>query len=253
MSISTIQLANHLKQFLMTDDYHDYGPNGLQVEGKAEINKMAFAVSATQESIQKAIDWQADALVVHHGLFWNFHGVRTITGPFGKRLKALINSGINLFGYHLPLDGHQEVGNAASLAKKMGLKNLAPFGLYKKMPTGIKGEIETIDSNQLGKELEKILDHQIIHSEASSKKIKQIGIITGGANSGWKDAVALDLDAYITGEISEHDWHDAKEAGIHMYAGGHNATEQFGIQNLKNYLDEKFKIESIYFASDNPA
>lgn len=234
---------------------NDYGPNGLQVEGKSQVSKIAFAVSATAESVNKAVEFGADALIVHHGLFWNFHGTKPIIGPYAKRVKPLILNDINLFGYHLPLDGNQEFGNAKIIADKLLMTELEPFGEYKRTTTGIKGKLaKPLSSVELKNLLGNILDHDIIMSTPSDDTlISAIGIITGGANSEWQLAYRQNLDAYITGEISEHDWHEAKEYGVTMLAGGHNATEKFGIQALMQKVQDNFKVECKFFDSTNPA
>ena len=248
------ELVRYLNKYLDIYRYKDYGPNGLQVDGTDEIENVAFAVSATLDSIQKSVEWGADALIVHHGLIWKFHGARAVKGPYGQRLKNLIKNDINLLGYHLPLDGHLEVGNAACIANKINGKIRGGFGDYEGMPTGVHLELENPTTpKELKIKLEKVLGHQIIHACPNEDMISTMGIITGGANSQWKDAHYQGLDAYLTGEISEHDWHDSIEAGIHFFAGGHNATEQFGVQSLMKHLEEKFSLTCRYFGSDNPA
>lgn len=257
MSIDRKQLTDFFDVYLQKDQYQDYCPNGLQIEGNQQIDHLVFAVSATKESIEYCIEQNAQALLVHHGAFWRYQGARTITGPWGKRIKKLIQHDINLIGYHLPLDGHPDVGNAAALAQELHLHNVSSFGEYKKMPIGVKGWLQhPMKPNEFKQELENILQHTVIHAEAySSKEINSIGIITGGANNEWEQAYAEGLDAYITGEISEYNWHDAREADIHYFAGGHNATESFGIQYLMRYTQTHFKdkIKCSYFSSDNPA
>ncbi|MCO4755732.1 MAG: Nif3-like dinuclear metal center hexameric protein [Bacteriovoracaceae bacterium] len=249
------ELTKFLNQLLNIDAFSDYGPNGLQIEGRQDIKKIAFAVSATRDSVEKSCKAGADALIVHHGLFWKFHGPRSITGAFAKRVKPLIQNDINLIGYHLPLDAHIEYGNAAAIAKRLGMKELAPFGDRKGAPLGVKGVFSpAISPDQLKSDLESILDHKVIHSCPSDEAITSIGIITGGANSDWITAQQDGLDAYLTGEISEHDWHEAKEGDVHFFAGGHNATEQFGVQELMDLIKEKHpKLECVYFPSENPA
>lgn len=255
VSIKREQLTHFLNETLKPHEFQDYGPNGLQIEGKEEISRIAFSVSATQESINESIKNSADALIVHHGLFWSFHGVRTLTGPFAKRVLPITRHHINLYGYHLPLDAHPEIGNAASLANLIGLSIDGPFGDYKGSPTGIKGHFsQPLMVSELKAKCEKILEHNVILSSPNLKaKISNMGIITGGANGGWFDAFQEGLDSYLTGEISEHDWHDAKEAGVHMLAGGHNATEKFGIQSLMRKVKNKFNVECIFIDSLNPA
>lgn len=256
---TTIQrddLTDYLNELLNINAFSDYGPNGLQIEGKKRISKIAFAVSATKDSVEKAVEAGADAMIVHHGLFWKFHGPRPLTGAFAKRVKPLVQQDINLYGYHLPLDAHIELGNAAALAKRAGLTGLAPFGDRKGAPLGVWGKFEkTLEPLMLKEKLEKILDHQVIHSCPNKNPIKTVGIITGGANSEWIEAQALSLDAYVTGEISEHDWHEAKEGNVHFFAGGHHATEQFGVQELMRSIQNRFgqEIECFYIDSPNPA
>ena len=258
MAINRGELVKYLNKLLDVYNYNDYGPNGLQVEGKEDIKKIAYAVSATKDSIEKAVSLGADALIVHHGLFWKFHGPRTVTGAFAGRVKPLIWNEINLLGYHLPLDAHIDFGNAASIAHKLELEDLQPFGDHKGSPTGVRGKFNSkLTVNALQSKLEKLLSHKVIvASENEEAPIGSMGIITGGANSDWIQAQRLGLDAYLTGEISEHDWHEAKEGGVHYFAGGHNATEQFGVQSLLEHLHQKFKdreLEHFFIPSSNPA
>lgn len=250
-------LLRDLNTKLMIDAFDDYGPNGLQIEGHTSITKIAFAVSATRYTINKAVELGANALIVHHGLFWKFHGPKTITGSFYKRVEPLIRNNINLIGYHLPLDAHIELGNAAAIAEQIDLEKLTAFGNHKGMPTGVWGEFKTpISPKDLSSKLEIILDHTIIHSSPNLDPIKTMGIITGGANGDWRAAKALGLDSYLTGEISEHDWHEAQEDNVHFFAGGHNATEQFGVQKIMKYIYEKYQdknLEFFFIPVNNPA
>jgi len=235
--------------------FKDYCPNGLQVEGATQIKKIAFAVSATRESIEQAVDLQVDTLVVHHGLFWKFHGSRTLTGSFARRVFPLVQNNINLFAYHLPLDAHPEIGNAAVLGQQIGCQQQTAFGDYKGSSTGIKGVLsQPISAKALRLKLQTLLNHNVIlASPDEDQMIESVGIITGGANSDWILAEQAGLDAYITGEISEHDWHESKENGIHMFAGGHNATEKNGILSLMKHMQAQFELECVFIDSDNPA
>lgn len=255
MSIQRRELEHYFRELLAPENFEDYAPNGLQVEGKDSLKKIAFAVSATQDSIAEARDWGADALVVHHGIFWKYQGARTVTGAWGKRVTSLIKSDLNLFAYHLPLDAHPEVGNAASLARELGLTNLSPFAPYKRQYLGIKGRFPTgIKASELRVKLEKILSHSVVlASYDESAAITTLGIVTGGANNEWAEALKDGLDAYLTGEISEYNWHDAREAGIHYFAGGHHATEKFGIQELMKKVGADLGVEAKFFDSKNPA
>ncbi|MBD64318.1 MAG: Nif3-like dinuclear metal center hexameric protein [Halobacteriovoraceae bacterium] len=248
-------LVKDLNNLMNIYDYQDYGPNGLQIEGRQEIKKICFAVSATRASVAKAVELNADALIVHHGLFWKFHGPKTLTGAFYHRVAPLVKNDINLLGYHLPLDAHIEYGNAKAIADLIELTDLKPFGDHKGMPTGVKGKFKSpIDPAELKTKLEKVLSHSVIHSSPNEDKIKSMGIITGGANGDWVQAKRDGLDSYLTGEISEHDWHEAREDNIHFFAGGHNATEQFGVQYLLKYLQAKYPdCEYQFISSENPA
>lgn len=251
-----LELESYLKTLLKPELFDDYCPNGLQVEGKSEIKKVLFAVSATRESAEYAVKIKADALVVHHGLFWKFHGTRTLTGPFYKRVAPLLKNDINLFGYHLPLDAQEEVGNAVSIARLIEMEDLKPFGNYKGAFTGTMGILKTpISGMELKKLLEVKLNHSVHYSNPiEAKSIKKIGIITGGANSEWREAAKLGLDAYITGEMSEHDYHESRESGIHMFAGGHHATEKFGIMSLMKKIQATYPdLQCEFLDSDNPA
>ena len=255
MTVTTAQLEAYLRGFLKPDSFEDYGPNGLQVQGHDNIERVAFAVSATRDSITQAIEQRAQALVVHHGLFWKFHGAKTLTGPFYQRVAPLIKNDLSLFGYHLPLDAHPEVGNARALADLLGMENHRPFGDHKGMPTGLSASFkEPLSPDHLASKIEKVCRHSVIVSRPPhASPIKTMGIITGGANGDWTLAVQEGLDAYLTGEISEHDWHEAGESGITMFAAGHHATEQFGIQSLMAHLQKKFSLHCFYLDSDNPA
>lgn len=255
MSTTQISLLQYLNKLLTPELFDDYGPNGLQVEGKSDIKRVAFAVSATRDSLEKAIAWKADALIVHHGIFWRHQGPRTVTGPWGDRVKICVKNDLNLVAYHLPLDAHAEVGNAVALGKEIGLTNLSPFGLYKKQPLGSKGEFSSpISAADLKNKLQKVLNHNIILATPDeSKMIRTMGIITGGANNEWTHAMNDKLDAYLTGEISEYNWHDCIEAGLHFYAGGHHATEKFGIMSLMQKVKKDLNLDVQFFDSENPA
>ena len=193
MALSRKELLSYLNEYLKTEEFLDYGPNGLQVEGSKSINKIAFSVSATADSIQRAAQLEAEALIVHHGIFWKFHGARTLTGPFFKRVSPLIKNNMNLIGYHLPLDAHMEVGNAASLARLLDLNQLKPFGDYKGSPIGVYGQLKSpADTDELHRLLEKTLGHQVYHAKPEGlKSISTMGIITGGANGQWTRGLKL--------------------------------------------------------------
>ena len=255
MGLEVKELIKYLDQLLSPQLFDDYAPNGLQIEGASDLKKIAFAVSATQDSIQKSVDWGAQALITHHGVLWKYQGARPISGAWGKRIQACIKNDLNLISYHLPLDSHPEIGNAVALAHQLGLKKLTPFALYKKQPLGTKGELsKPMKASEFKLELEKILNRKVILASADENlNIHKVGIVTGGANNEWIKALEDGLDAYITGEISEYNWHDCIEAGIHYYAGGHHATERFGIQALMEKIKKEIPdIDCRFFDSENP-
>lgn len=255
MSTTRDELAEFLDNLLNPAAFADYGPNGLQIEGAEVIERVAFAVSATRHSATLAAEWQAQALVVHHGLFWSFHSSRPLTGPFARRVFPLVRQAINLFAYHLPLDAHPEVGNAATLAQRLGIRDLAPFGDHQGCPTGISGLLAApLTAAALRTRLAEVLAHPVMMASPDpERRVGSVGIITGGANRDWVCAVRAGLDAYVTGEMSEHGWHESQEAGLHMYAGGHHATEQFGIQALMARVQDRFDVACCYIDSPNPA
>ena len=255
MAVARDVLEKFCDDLLQPQRFTDHCPNGLQVEGRELNSRVAFAVSATRESIEAAVRAQADPLIVHHGILWDFHGVQPVRGAFGRRLRPLIAAQINLFGYHLPLDGHPDVGNAAGIAKGLGLSEVTAFGLIKGMPAGVQGRFtEAPTVEHLRSELQRLLQHAVMVSTPDeTARIARIGIITGGANKYWKVAAEHGLDAFLTGEMSEHDWHEAKEGGVHMFAGGHHATEVFGVRQLMQEVQRHFALDCVYLNSANPA
>lgn len=255
MPLSRDELTSWLDRYLQVDRYDDPSLNGLQVEGREEISRVAFAVSADRETIERAVREGADALIVHHGLLWKFHGARPFAGPFARRLFPLIQNRVNLYGYHLPLDGHLEVGNAAALARKLGLLEIEPFGEWRGATVGVRGRLPLPQTPWRFKALlEALLGREVLFTSPDpSAEIGTIGIITGGASGEWRQAREAGLDAYLTGEMKEHDWFEAREAGIHMFAGGHHATESFGIRALMEKVVATFGVEGFFIPSPNPA
>lgn len=252
--ISRNELASYLNELLRPSDYQDYCPNGIQVEGKEEVKKIAFAVSATKESINKAIEQGADTLIVHHGIFWADQGAKPITGTFANRVKPLIKNEINLFAYHLPLDGNLEIGNAAMLAGRLGLDNITPFCEYKKATIGVSGKLtKMVTAKQFKELIKEAVHHEVTASMPNPNQIiNSVAIVTGGAGRFFKEAQGLGVDAYITGEISEYQWNDAQEGTTHLFAAGHTATEALGVQALLKRIENQFGIDCIFIPSENP-
>ncbi|MBQ4493628.1 MAG: Nif3-like dinuclear metal center hexameric protein [Elusimicrobiaceae bacterium] len=219
--------------------------NGLQVQGKPQINKIAFGVSATMALFKEAKDFGADMVIVHHGLFWN--NIQTITGVFGQRIAYLIKNDINLAGYHLPLDKHKTIGNNACLAKLLKLKDLKPFGTYHGQEIGLIGK--TTKPSDI-KEIHKLLKGEALFF--GPKKVKTIAIVSGGAHDMLEEAVLAKADLYITGSRDEYITEYCREAKINFIAMGHYNSEKLGIQALMNYVSKKFKVQTKFIDINNP-
>jgi len=251
MSIRLQDLVAYLDQFLDSRG-RDYGPNGLQVEGKQEIRKVVTGVSSCQELFVRAREAGADAVLVHHGLFWE--GMpRTLTGFQYRRVAELIRGEMSLIAYHLPLDRHAEVGNNALACREFGLVDLEPFGLHEGLPIGFKGRFpEPIPPAELVARCRRIYQQEPFTFLEGPDPISTLGIISGGAQREVYDAIADGLDAYITGEVSEWVMNVAHEAHIHYVAAGHYATERLGIRALGEHLRERFEIEAEFIDVPNP-
>lgn len=245
------ELIRFLNDYLKCEEFSDLGPNGLQVEGRAEINKIVTGVSASVELFEKAKQEHADAIIVHHGIIWDFERP-VYKGGYKKRVKTLLENDINLLAYHLPLDAHEEIGNNAVIAEILQLTNVQPFGEYKGKFVGMSGEFENQSSESVFHHIrEKINPHALIFAHGPDS-IQKVGIISGGAQKEVKQAVLQNLDLYITGEVSEHIFHYVKEEGIHFVAAGHYATERFGIIALGDHLKAKFGLDVTFIDIPNP-
>lgn len=239
-------------QTLKSHEFKDYAPNGLQIEGRSEVKKILCAVTASQDAIDAAIAKQADLLLVHHGYFWKGEPY-PITGMRGKRIKALIQNDISLVGYHLPLDSHPILGNNAMIAKILGLENIEALDPSERNPIGNIGYLKAPISPEAFKHvLTEKLGFDTIHLKAEKSLIQKVGFCTGGAQDFIGKAATMNCDAYISGEVSERTFYEAKELDVHYYACGHHATERYGVQQLAQAIAEKFNIKSEYFELNNP-
>ncbi len=246
-------IVEYCNDLLNINEFRDYCPNGLQVEGVGEVNRIICGVTACQALIDAAIEKQADVLLVHHGYFWKNESA-VITGIKRKRIQLLLEHGISLLAYHLPLDAHAELGNNRTLADKLNID----IGGYV-MQGAAKGLLwngelaSTLSANALSAHIEKTLKRKPLHlAAASDKPIKTIGWCTGGAQHYIEEAAAMGLDAFISGEVSEQTFHQAKELDIHYFAAGHHATESFGVQALAQHLSGQFGLESEFVDIFNP-
>jgi len=242
------EILTYLENLLDVGRYRDYCPNGLQVEGRDEISHIVSGVTASQALIEAAIQQGADALLVHHGYFWKGESP-TITGIKRQRIQRLLESEINLLAYHLPLDGHAELGNNAQLARVLGINIVGITGdsglLY-------HGRLkQACGGDDFAAHIESCLGRSPQHISAT-RNIERVAWCTGGAQSYIEEAAELGVDAFITGEISEQTVHIAHETGIHFYAAGHHATERYGVQALGTHLSTEFGLEHTFIDIDNP-
>ncbi|MBF6057216.1 Nif3-like dinuclear metal center hexameric protein [Thiomicrorhabdus heinhorstiae] len=246
--ILTEDLVAYLNGLLQVERYKDYAPNGLQVEGKAEIRKIVTGVTASQALIEAAIDAEADAILVHHGYFWKSEPAG-IVGFKQKRIKALLEHDINLIAYHLPLDGHDVYGNNAQLGKLWQLQDITPemSGLVR------LGELhEEIPMKRFIERVSESLQREVLHLPGGSVMVQKIAWCSGGAQSYIDQAIEWGADVYISGEVSEQTTHLAAECGIHYLAAGHHATERLGVKSLGEHINEKFGIECRFIDMPNP-
>lgn len=245
------ELTEYLNTYLHISDFTDLGPNGLQVEGKAEIRSISCGVSASVELFEQAIEHKSDAIIVHHGIIWNFERP-VYRGGYKKRVQLLLENDLNLLAYHLPLDAHPEVGNNMVMAKRLGLREVQPFGEYKGQHVGFQGMVNDVPSEQLFDLIRKEINPEALIFPFGPSVIRRVGIISGGAQKDVTQAVAQGLDLYLTGEVSEHILHYVKEEGIHFVSAGHYATERFGVQALGKHIAEKFDVRVTFIDIPNP-
>mgnify|MGYP001604325149 CR=1 FL=1 len=253
--IARNELVNYLADILNVPAFDDYCPNGLQVEGREDITKIIGGVTASQALVDAAVTQGADALLVHHGYFWKGEDP-CVVGMKQRRLKSLLDAGINLLAYHLPLDAHPELGNNAQLAKLLSLKTMGSFGLGSVgsgPDIGLFGELEKkLTAQAFGQHLTEKLGRAPVHIDGSNSEIRTIAWCTGAAQGYLEHAAALGVDAFLTGEISEKTVHEARELGIHFFSAGHHATERGGVMALGAYLASEFEVEFEFVDIDNP-
>lgn len=238
---------------LQIDAFTDYGPNGLQVPGAEEIDLVATAVSAHLASITAATEIGAGLLLAHHGLFWDFHP-RSLSEAMAARLRVALDADLSIAGYHLPLDAHPDVGNNVLLARQLGFTaEPGPIGEAKGRHIGAIGRSSTgITAGDLFSQVERELNREPLVFAEGPERIHSIGVVTGSGASEIHTAIALGLDALITGEPSEHVMADAREGGIHFIAAGHYATEIAGIRRLGEVVAAEFGIEHRFIDMPNP-
>lgn len=264
-TVTAQSLATFCDDYLSASAFQDYAPNGLQVDGGRPIQRVVTGVTACEALIDAAIADNADAIMVHHGYFWKGEPA-PITGMKGRRIRKLMQHGISMLGYHLPLDAHPLIGNNAKLADLLDMKIIEPLYPHEAHPVGNIAICEPQDAQSLITQVTNALGRVPLHISANYKKatntddelpnsrlLERIGICTGGAQDMIEQAALMDCDAFISGEISERTTHLARELGIDYFACGHHATERGGIQALGDIIAQQFGLPVTFIDIDNPA
>ncbi|MCY4747124.1 Nif3-like dinuclear metal center hexameric protein [Pelomonas sp. UHG3] len=242
-------LERQLNQWLEPTRFKDYGPNGLQVEGRAEVNRLVCGVTASLALIDAAIAAQADAILVHHGLFWRGQDGR-VTGWMKQRLARLIQHDISLFAYHLPLDAHPELGNNAQLGRRLGWMADGRFG---DQDLGFTAAVEPTTLVAVSAQLRTLTGRDVTAVEGDGRPLRRVAWCSGGAQGYFESAIAAGADVFITGEISEPQAHYARETGVAFIAAGHHATERYGVQGVGERVAAELGLAVRFIDVPNPA
>jgi dinuclear metal center YbgI/SA1388 family protein len=247
------EILGFCDDLLDVGSFEDYGPNGLQVPGTSEVTKVATGVSANLDLLQAAVGSGAQLVITHHGVLWGDE-LAALSVPMAARLRALLCADVSLAAYHLPLDAHPEIGNNALLRDALGLEpDDRPFGEAKGSAVGVVGHAsDPIDLGELRRRLAEATGQEPLSFDSGPERISSVGIVTGGGSFAIHEAGALGLDALVTGEPSEPVMGEAREYGVHFLAGGHYATETFGIRRLGELVAERFSIAHQFIDVPNP-
>ncbi len=248
-SVTMQELIRYIDDTINAKPIDDYCHNGLQLEGKPEVARLVSGVTLCSELIAAAIASKADAILVHHGLFWKGEGLR-LGGLKRERLKQLLQHDIAVIAYHLPLDFHPVFGNNALIARGLGLEAETVIG--RSAGVLIANSPAPLSLDQFKSRLQSLVGQNVDVAEGDGRTLKRIGICSGGAQKYFDLAIDAGCDAYITGEKSIGCYHSAQESGVHFLAAGHHATERFGVQALGEHLAEHFKIEHRFVDTPNP-
>jgi dinuclear metal center YbgI/SA1388 family protein len=245
------EIIAFLDELLDSPGWPDYGPNGLQVPGAEDVQTVVTGVSAHLELFQQAASAGAQMVLCHHGLFWG--STDLITPQLKGRLKTLFDADMSLAAYHLPLDAHPEVGNNALICEALGFQRGEPFSVHQGRPIGWVGRsVEGVPATELLDRCRGAFGQEPLVFASGPDRVRTIGIVSGGAAGSIAEAVELGLDAFLTGEPTEPVMASAREGGIHFIAGGHYATETFGVRRLGELLAERFGVEHRFIEVRNP-
>ena len=246
-------LVQRLDELLETEDVSDWGPNGLQVEGAASVSRVVTGVTASLALIEAARERGAQAVVVHHGIFWN-HQSPVLVGSHLRRVRALLDGGITLCGYHLPLDRHPSVGNNAPVLRELGCEDLEPFAWAKGVSVGWKGRFPSpVEAPAFLQRLRDVygVDSPVAFMDGPAQ-VSTVGLVSGAAQGELGTAVGEGLDAFVTGEVSEYNFHLAREEGIHHVSVGHHASERIGPRCLARWINDNLDVEAEFVDIPNP-
>jgi dinuclear metal center YbgI/SA1388 family protein len=248
-----LNLLTYLNDLLSPDSFSDYGPNGLQVPGPERVETVVTGVSASAELFERAAEHDADLVLVHHGIFWD-RAPLALTPSSKRRLQLLFDNGMALAAYHLPLDGHPEVGNNALIAEGLGCASREPFAIHKGMPIGIAARFagDGVSAGELVARVRTLTEREPLAFLAGPERVRSIGIVSGAGADYLTDAVTAGYDAFITGEPTERVMTQAQEDNIHFVAAGHYATETFGVRRLGELLVERFQLRHLFVDIPNP-
>lgn len=245
------KLTSHLNELLISSPISDYCLNGLQIEGQENISCIATAVTADLETIQAAIKCNAQALLVHHGLFWQGDSF-LISGPKREKIRLLLKHEISLLAYHLPLDIHRLYGNNWRAAQELGWTDLQPFGLYNSVSIGVKGKIKPASRKEFQKQLEDYYQHSAQTVFGGKDRVETVALVSGAAYKLIPEAISNGIDCFVTGTADEPVWHLAREGKINFMALGHAATERIGPRAIGEHLKDVFQIEQHFIDTTNP-
>ncbi len=246
-------IVEHLDALLNPGAYDDYGPNGLQVPGREDVETVVTGVSANVDLFLRAREEEADLVLVHHGLFWA-GPPRALDRASKRRLQLLFDADMALAAYHLPLDGHLEHGNNALLAEAIGCERWEPFGAHKRATIGVAGHLpgDGIAPDELVARVHRATGRAPLAFTDGPDRVRRVGVISGAGADYLENAIAAGLDAFVTGEPIERAMARAKETGVHFLAAGHYATETFGVRRLGDLLAEAFGVRHIFVDIPNP-
>lgn len=246
-------IIRYLDELLSPASFQDYGPNGLQVPGSNRVQTVVTGVSASAELFERAAELGADLVLVHHGLFWSGAPL-ALTASAKRRLQLLFDHDMALAAYHLPLDGHPEVGNNALIAAGLGCSSHEPFAVHRGATIGVAGRFDGdgITASELVERTARLTGREPLAFLAGPERVRSIGIVSGAGADHLGEAVAAGLDAFMTGEPAERAMTHAQEEAIHFLAAGHYATETFGVRKLGDLLAERFEILHRFVDVPNP-